>query len=136
METCFVNLIEPEDTVIVCQNGVFGGRMKENVIRCGATTVMVEDDWGHAIDINKVKTAIGNNPHAKALAFVHAETSTGVQSDAAALCTLAKEAGMLSVVDTVTGLVGINVDVDGWGADAVYSGTQKCLSCTIPVYHP
>lgn len=130
METCFVNLIEPEDTVIVCQNGVFGGRMKENVIRCGATAVMVEDDWGHAIDINKVKTAIVNNPHAKALAFVHAETSTGVQSDAAALCTLAKEAGMLSIVDTVTGLVGINVDVDGWGADAVYSGTQKCLSCT------
>lgn len=130
METCFVNLIEPEDTVIVCQNGVFGGRMKENVIRCGATAVMVEDDWGHAIDINKVKTAIVNNPHAKALAFVHAETSTGVQSDAAALCTLAKEAGMLSIVDTVTGLVGINVNVDGWGADAVYSGTQKCLSCT------
>ena len=130
METCFVNLIEPEDTVIVCQNGVFGGRMKENVIRCGATAVMVEDEWGHAIDINKVKTAIDNNPHAKALAFVHAETSTGVQSDAAALCTLAKEAGMLSIVDTVTGLAGINVDVDGWGADAVYSGTQKCLSCT------
>ena len=130
METCFVNLIEPEDTVIVCQNGVFGGRMKENVIRCGATAVMVEDDWGHAIDINKVKTAICNNPHAKALAFVHAETSTGVQSDAATLCTLAKDAGMLSIVDTVTGLAGINVDVDGWGADAVYSGTQKCLSCT------
>ena len=100
METCFVNLIEPEDTVIVCQNGVFGARMKENVIRCGATAVMVVDDWGHAIDINKVNMAIGNNPHAKALAFVHAETSTGVQSDAAALCTLAKEAGMLSIVDT------------------------------------
>jgi len=130
METCFVNLIEPEDTGIVCQNGVFGGRMKENVIRCSATAVMVEDDWGHAIDINKVKTAIANNPYAKALTFVHAETSTGVQSDAAALCTLAKEAGILSIVDTVTGLAGINVDVDGWGADAVYSGTQKCLSCT------
>lgn len=130
METCFVNLIEPGDTVIVCQNGVFGGRMKENVIRCGATAVMVEDDWGHAIDVNKVRDAISENPHAKALAFVHAETSTGVQSDAAALCALAKEAGMLSIVDTVTGLAGINVDVDGWGADAVYSGTQKCLSCT------
>jgi alanine-glyoxylate transaminase/serine-glyoxylate transaminase/serine-pyruvate transaminase len=104
--------------------------MKENVIRCGATAVMVEDDWGHAIDVNKVRDAISENPHAKALAFVHAETSTGVQSDAAALCALAKEAGMLSIVDTVTGLAGINVDVDGWGADAVYSGTQKCLSCT------
>lgn len=130
METCFVNLIEPGETVIVCQNGVFGGRMKENVTRCGAHAVMVEDPWGKAVDIEKVKAAIEANPNAKALAFVHAETSTGVQSDAAALCALATAANMLSIVDTVTGLAGINVDVDGWGADAVYSGTQKCLSCT------
>lgn len=130
METCFVNLIEPGETVIVCQNGVFGGRMKENVTRCGAHAVMVEDSWGTAVDIEKVKAAIAANPNAKALAFVHAETSTGVQSDAAALCALATAANMLSIVDTVTGLAGINVDVDGWGADAVYSGTQKCLSCT------
>ena len=130
METCFVNLIEPGETVIVCQNGVFGGRMKENVTRCGAHAVMVEDPWGKAVDIEKVKAAIAANPNAKALAFVHAETSTGVQSDAAALCALATAANMLSIVDTVTGLAGINVDVDGWGADAVYSGTQKCLSCT------
>ena len=129
METCFVNLIEPGDTVIVCQNGVFGGRMKENVIRCGATPVMVEDDWGKAVDTDKVAAAIKANPSAKVLAFVHAETSTGVQSDAAALCKMATDAGMLSIVDTVTGLAGINVDIDGWGADAVYSGTQKCLSC-------
>lgn len=130
METCFVNLIEPGETVIVCQNGVFGGRMKENVTRCGAHAVMVEDSWGTAVDIEKVKATIAANPNAKALAFVHAETSTGVQSDAAALCALATAANMLSIVDTVTGLAGINVDVDGWGADAVYSGTQKCLSCT------
>ena len=130
METCFVNLIEPGETVIVCQNGVFGGRMKENVTRCGAHAVMVEDPWGKAVDIEKLKAAIAANPNAKALAFVHAETSTGVQSDAAALCALATAANMLSIVDTVTGLAGINVDVDGWGADAVYSGTQKCLSCT------
>lgn len=130
METCFVNLIEPGETVIVCQNGVFGGRMKENVTRCGAHAVMVEDPWGKAVDTEKVKAAIEANPNAKALAFVHAETSTGVQSDAAALCALATAANMLSIVDTVTGLAGINVDVDGWGADAVYSGTQKCLSCT------
>ncbi len=129
MECCFVNLVEPGDTVIVCQNGVFGGRMRENVERIGATAVMVEDAWGQAIDTAKVADAIASNPGAKALAFVHAETSTGVCSDAAALCKLAADAGMLSIMDTVTGLAGIEVDVDGWGADAVYSGTQKCLSC-------
>ena len=130
METCFVNLIEPNDSVIVCQNGVFGGRMKENVIRCGAKAIMVEDEWGSAISIDKVKDAIKQNPNAKALAFVHAETSTGVQSDASALCSLAKEAGILSIMDTVTGLVGVEVSIDEWGVDAAYSGTQKCLSCT------
>ena len=129
MEACFVNLIEAGDTVIVCQNGVFGMRMQENVTRIGATAVMVEDQWGQAIDINKLRTAIDDNPMAKAIAFVHAETSTGVQSDAAAICALARKHNMLSIVDTVTGLAGIEVDVDGWGADAVYSGTQKCLSC-------
>lgn len=129
MEACFVNLIEPGDTVIVAQNGVFGTRMKENVNRIGATAVMVEDAWGTAIDLTKVGAAIEQHPNAKALTFVHAETSTGVESDAAALCAMAHDAGMLSIVDTVTGLAGINVDVDGWGADAVYSGTQKCLSC-------
>ena len=129
MEACFVNLIEAGDTVIVCQNGVFGMRMQENVTRIGATAVMVEDQWGQAIDINKLRTAIDDNPMAKAIAFVHAETSTGVQSDAAAICALASKHNMLSIVDTVTGLAGIEVNVDDWGADAVYSGTQKCLSC-------
>ena len=129
MEACFVNLIEAGDTVIVCQNGVFGMRMQENVTRVGATAVMVEDQWGHTIDINKLQTAIDDNPMAKAIAFVHAETSTGVQSDAAAICALASKHNMLSIVDTVTGLAGIEVNVDDWGADAVYSGTQKCLSC-------
>jgi alanine-glyoxylate transaminase/serine-glyoxylate transaminase/serine-pyruvate transaminase len=128
MECCFVNLIEPGDTVIVCSNGVFGGRMKENVERCGAKAVMVEDAWGQAVDPNKVEAALRANPGAKALAFVHAETSTGVRSDAAALCGLARAAGALSIVDTVTGLAGIPVEIDAWGADAVYSGTQKCLS--------
>jgi len=129
MEACFVNLIEAGDAVIVCQNGVFGGRMKENVTRLGATAIMVEDDWGCVVNLEKVTAAVVKNPDAKAIAFVHAETSTGVMSDAAALCKLAKENGMLSIVDTVTGLGGIEVDVDGWRADAVYSGTQKCLSC-------
>ncbi len=129
MEACFVNLVSPGDTVIVCQNGVFGGRMKENVERCGATAVMVEDEWGKPVDLAKVKTAFEQNPVATVLAFVHAETSTGVQSDAKALCQLATDNNALSIVDTVTSVGGINVDIDGWGADAVYSGTQKCLSC-------
>ncbi|MBT8439727.1 MAG: aminotransferase class V-fold PLP-dependent enzyme, partial [Gammaproteobacteria bacterium] len=82
METCFVNLVEPGDKVIVCQNGVFGGRMKENVERCGGTAVMVEDEWGSAVDPAKVEQALESNPDARILAFVHAETSTGAQSDA------------------------------------------------------
>ncbi|MEW5728987.1 MAG: alanine--glyoxylate aminotransferase family protein [Pseudomonadota bacterium] len=130
MEACFVNLVEPGDTVVVCVNGVFGGRMKENVERCGATAVVVEDAWGSPVDPAKVEAALKANPGAKALAFVHAETSTGVASDAAALCALAREHGVLSIVDTVTSLGGMPVLVDEWGADAVYSGTQKCLSCT------
>ncbi|MEO0368708.1 MAG: alanine--glyoxylate aminotransferase family protein [Pseudomonadota bacterium] len=130
MEACFVNLIEPGDKVIVCQNGVFGGRMKENVERCGATAVMIQDQWGTAVDIEKVKATVSEHPDAKIVAFVHAETSTGVESDAAAICNIASENGMLSIVDTVTGLAGVEVAVDKWQADAVYSGTQKCLSCT------
>jgi alanine-glyoxylate transaminase/serine-glyoxylate transaminase/serine-pyruvate transaminase len=129
MEAAFVNLVEPGDTVIVAQNGVFGGRMKENVTRSGATAVMVQDAWGTAIDVSKVEAAIKAHPGAKALAFVHAETSTGVASDASALCRLASKAGLLTIVDAVTSVGGIPVNVDAWGADAVYSGTQKCLSC-------
>jgi alanine-glyoxylate transaminase/serine-glyoxylate transaminase/serine-pyruvate transaminase len=129
MEACFVNLVSPGDTVIVCQNGVFGGRMKENVERCGATAIMVEDDWGDAVSVDKVADAFVAHPDASLLAFVHAETSTGVRSDATALCALAAGHGALSIVDTVTSLGGIEVSVDKWGADAVYSGTQKCLSC-------
>jgi alanine-glyoxylate transaminase/serine-glyoxylate transaminase/serine-pyruvate transaminase len=129
MEACFVNLVSPGDTVIVCQNGVFGGRMQENVERCGGTAIMVEDTWGDPVDPAKVEAAFDAHPDASTLAFVHAETSTGVRSDAAALCELATRRGALSIVDTVTSLGGIDVDVDGWGADAVYSGTQKCLSC-------
>ncbi|MEH6567928.1 MAG: alanine--glyoxylate aminotransferase family protein [Halioglobus sp.] len=135
MEACFVNLISQGDKVIVCQNGVFGGRMKENVERIGATAIMVEDTWGEPIDINKVKQAFSDNPDATTLAFVHAETSTGVASDAASLCAIATENGALSILDAVTSLGGIDLQVDAWGADAVYSGTQKCLSC-IPGISP
>jgi alanine-glyoxylate transaminase/serine-glyoxylate transaminase/serine-pyruvate transaminase len=135
MEACFVNLVEPGDRVVVAQNGVFGGRMKENVERCGGIPVMVQDDWGRPVDPHKVEAALRESPGAKALAFVHAETSTGARSEAAALCALARRHDCLSIVDTVTSLGGIDVDVDGWGADAVYSGTQKCLSC-IPGLSP
>ncbi|MGB0576244.1 MAG: pyridoxal-phosphate-dependent aminotransferase family protein [Alphaproteobacteria bacterium] len=129
METCFVNLVEAGDKVIVCQNGAFGGRMKENVERCGGTAIMVMDDWGKPVDVTKVEDALKANPGVKAVAFVHAETSTGVQSDAAAICALAQDHGALSIVDAVTSLGGTPVLTDEWGADAVYSGSQKCLSC-------
>jgi len=130
MEACFVNLVEPGDKVIVCQNGVFGGRMKENVERCGGTAVMVEDEWGKAVDTGKVEEALKANPDARVLAFVHAETSTGAISDAEALAKLAHAHDCLVIADTVTSLGGSPLKVSEWGLDAVYSGSQKCLSCT------
>ena len=129
METCFVNLVEPGDKVIVCINGVFGGRMKENVERLGGVAVVVEDAWGDPVDPNKVADAFQKNPDAKILAFVHAETSTGALSDAQSLVALAHKHGALAIVDAVTSLGGIALKVDDWGIDAIYSGTQKCLSC-------
>jgi len=129
METCFVNLVEPGDKVIVCRNGVFGGRMIENVLRFGGTAVIVEDTWGEPVDAQKLAEALEANPDAKCVAFVHAETSTGAQSDAAELVRLASERGCLTIVDTVTSLGGTPVLADQWGADALYSGSQKCLSC-------
>lgn len=128
METCFFNVVEPGDTVIICENGVFGGRMKQVASRAGAKVVMVQDAWGRAVDPDKVREALKANPGAKALAFVHAETSTGALSDAAGLAALAREHGALSIVDAVTSLGGVPLEVDAWGLDAVYSGTQKCLS--------
>jgi len=130
MEACFANLVEPGDKVIVCQNGVFGGRMKENVERCGGIAVMVEDDWGNAVDPAKVEQALESHADAKILAFVHAETSTGAQSDAKTLSELAHKHDCLVILDTVTSLGGTPVLIDEWQIDAVYSGTQKCLSCT------
>ncbi len=129
MEACFVNLIEPGDKVIVCRNGVFGRRMEANVERVRATAVFVDNDWGEAVDVDKVREVAKANPDAKAIAFVHAETSTGAQSDAAEICAIAQEYDMLTIIDTVTSLGGTPVKVDEWGADAVYSGSQKCLSC-------
>ena len=130
METCFVNLVEPGDKVIVCQNGVFAGRMKENVERCCGTAVMVQDEWGRAIDPQKLDDALKSNPDAKLVAFVQAETSTGVLSDAKTLVEVAHKYNCLTIVDAVTSLGGVPVKVDEWKIDAIYSGTQKCLSCT------
>ncbi|HFD78946.1 MAG TPA: alanine--glyoxylate aminotransferase family protein [Gammaproteobacteria bacterium] len=130
METCFVNLVEPGDKVIVCRNGVFGGRMKENVERCGGVPVMVEDEWGRAVDPHKLEDALKAHPDVKLVAFVHAETSTGAISDAQTLAELAHRHDCLVIADTVTSLGGSPLKVSEWGLDAVYSGTQKCLSCT------
>lgn len=128
MEFCFFNLLEPGDTVIICENGVFGGRMKQVAQRCGAEVVSVNDPWGRAVDPAKVEAAIAAHPQAKVLAFVHADTSTGALSDAQTLAAIAQRHGLLTIVDAVTSLGGVPLEVDAWGLDAVYSGTQKCLS--------
>jgi alanine-glyoxylate transaminase/serine-glyoxylate transaminase/serine-pyruvate transaminase len=128
MECCLVNLLEPGDEIVIASNGVFGGRMLEIVRRCGARPIAVEFEWGTAIDPGKVEEVLKANPNAMALAFVHSETSTGVRSDAKALCKLAHEHNCLAIVDAVTSLGGIELCVDDWGIDAIYSGTQKCLS--------
>ena len=128
METCFANLIEPGDTVVVCQNGVFGGRMKENVVRMGGVPVMVENEWGRAVSAEDLEAALIGHPEASVVAFVHAETSTGALSDAETLAALARSHGCLTIMDAVTSLGGVPVEIDGWEIDAVYSGTQKCLS--------
>ena len=129
METCFVNLVEPGDKVIICQNGVFGGRMKENVTRAGGTAVIVEQEWGRAVDLDALEESLKQHSDAKIVAFVHAETSTGARSDAQAISKLAADHGCLVIMDCVTSLAGNEVDLDGWAIDAAYSGTQKCLSC-------
>lgn len=129
MEACFVNLLEPGDKVLVCINGVFGNRMLENVERCGAIAITVNSPWGQQTDLSEVEAILSEQKDIKVLAFVHAETSTGVENDAKSLCALAQKYNCLTIVDAVTSLGGIEVDVDGWGIDAIYSGSQKCLSC-------
>ncbi len=129
METCLVNLVEPGSKVIVCINGVFGGRMKEIVLRCGATPIVVEDAWGTAVSPGKLEETLKSNKDAKVVAFVHAETSTGAKSDIKLLTEIAHKYNCLTIADTVTSLGGIPVKIDEWNIDASYSGTQKCLSC-------
>jgi len=130
MEYCFVNLVAPGHKVVVCRNGVFGGRMIENVERMGGIPVVVDDKWGEPVDPNKLEDALKKNRDARVVAFVHAETSTGVQSDAKTLIEIAHRHNALTIVDAVTSLGGTPVLVDEWGVDAIYSASQKCLSCT------
>lgn len=128
METCLVNLLEPGDSAVACTNGVFGLRMKDVVERCGATVIEVAAEWGKTIEPNDVRRALGGAAEPKLLAIVHAETSTGACQPLTEIAKLAHEAGALFVVDAVTSLCGIDVRVDDWDIDAIYSGTQKCLS--------
>jgi len=130
MEYCFVNMVRPGDKVIVARNGVFGGRMIENVERCGGTPVVVEHEWGDPVDAQKLEDALKANRDARVVAFVHAETSTGALSDAKTLVEVAHKYDTLTIVDAVTSLGGSPVLVDEWNIDAIYSASQKCLSCT------
>ncbi len=130
MECCVNNLIEPGDQAIVCQNGVFGKRLAEMAKRSGAEVLTIDDDWGRAVTPEKLEAALKQQPDTKVVAFVHAETSTGAKSDAQTLCAIAQRYGALTIVDTVTSLGAIPLEVDEWGVDAAYSGSQKALSCT------
>ena len=128
METLFVNCIEPGDTVLIAINGVFGGRMKDVAERCGARVETVEAPWGQVFEQEKLIDAI-RRVKPKAFAVVHAETSTGAHQPVDRLGAACKEVGALFLLDCVTSLGGAPVEIDAWGVDAAYSGTQKCLSC-------
>lgn len=127
MEMALVNLLEPGDRAVVGIAGVFGERMAEVAKRCGAEVTAVSVPWGRPLDLGEMRIAI-KRARPKVVAFVHAETSTGVRQPVDEIARTARDAGALVVLDTVTSLAGIPVFVDGWGIDACYAGTQKCLS--------
>lgn len=128
METCVVNLIEPGDRMVVCVNGVFGGRMADVAARAGANVTKVERNFGEVFAPDEVGNAI-KKVGPKVVGIVHAETSTGARQPLEEIAKIARDAGVLLLVDCVTSLGGVPVEVDAWQLDAVYSGTQKCLSC-------
>jgi alanine-glyoxylate transaminase / serine-glyoxylate transaminase / serine-pyruvate transaminase len=128
METAVVNIVEPGDTVIVGVNGVFGGRIADTARRAGAEVVVLEEAWGRTFDPDRIAAALTAHPQATAVALVHAETSTGAHQALEEIGTLVADTETLLLVDTVTGLAGVPVEVDAWHLDVVYSGTQKCLS--------
>ena len=128
MEFCFANLIEPGDEVVIGVNGVFGTRMADVASRCGAQVVSIDAEWGRIIEPAQIAEALnGRSP--KLVAIVHAETSTGALTPLDEISKLAHDSGALFLVDSVTSLGGCPVRVDDWRIDAIYSGTQKCLSC-------
>jgi alanine-glyoxylate transaminase / serine-glyoxylate transaminase / serine-pyruvate transaminase len=129
MEFCCVNLIEPGDEVIIGVNGVFGNRMADVAERCGARVTKVEAEWGRIVEVQKIKDALAKVSKPKLVAIVHAETSTGALTPVEEISRLVRGAGALFLIDTVTSLAGCQVKIDEWQVDAVYSGTQKCLSC-------
>ncbi|MCS5635909.1 MAG: alanine--glyoxylate aminotransferase family protein [Myxococcota bacterium] len=128
MEACLVNLLEPGDRIVIGINGVFGNRMADVARRAGADVTPVQAAWGSPLDETAMAEAISAGKP-KVVAFVHAETSTGVRQDPENIARSARDAGALVVLDCVTSLAGIPVELDDWGIDAAYSGTQKCLSC-------
>ncbi|MBL9202962.1 MAG: alanine--glyoxylate aminotransferase family protein [Opitutaceae bacterium] len=129
MECCAVNLVEPGDEVIVCVNGVFGLRMKDVIERCGATVHAIEAPWGETFSNEQIAAALEKHPKVKLVGIVHAETSTGAHQPLEGLADIVHARGALLLVDAVTSLGGHELRVDDWGIDAIYSGTQKCLSC-------
>ena len=129
MEACVVNLVEPGDEVVVGVNGVFGTRLAEVATRAGATVTRVEAPWGRVVRAEQVEAALRNCRQPKLVALIHAETSTGAWQPLEDAARLAHDHGALFLADCVTSLAGAPVEIDRWGIDAAYSGTQKCLSC-------
>lgn len=129
MEAAIINVIEPGDTIIVGVNGVFGTRLAAVAERCGGKAIRVEAPWGHIIEADAIEAALQRSGPVKAVAIVHAETSTGAWQPLEAIGRLCQAHNSLFIVDAVTSLAGVPVEVDRWGIDVCYSGTQKCLSC-------
>jgi alanine-glyoxylate transaminase/serine-glyoxylate transaminase/serine-pyruvate transaminase len=129
MECCVVNLVEPGDEVVVGVNGVFGTRMVEVAERAGARVTRVEAPWGSVIRPQQITDALARTKRPKLVGVIHAETSTGAWQPIEEIAALVRTHDALLLTDCVTSLGGVPVDIDAWGVDAAYSGTQKCLSC-------
>jgi alanine-glyoxylate transaminase/serine-glyoxylate transaminase/serine-pyruvate transaminase len=129
MECTATNLVEPGDEVLVCVKGVFGMRMKDVFERCGAVVHAIEAPWGQVFSFDQISAALEQHPKTKIVGIVHAETSTGAHQPLEGLAEIVHGRGALLLVDAVTSLGGHELRVDEWGIDAIYSGTQKCLSC-------